>query len=77
MYYNPFGEVKTVTYLSEKEIDLFDIITKKYFAKAQSGKIALKIPAGDACLLVELPAGTKLTKEGRKLKANGTVISFR
>jgi hypothetical protein len=77
MYYNPFGEVKTVTYLSEKEIDLFDIITKKYLAKAQSGKIALKIPAGDACLLVELPAGTKLTKEGRKLKANGTVISFR
>jgi len=77
LFYNPFGIVKTVTYLSEKEIDLYDIISKKYLAKAQSGKIALKIPAIDACLLVELPAGTKLTKEGSKLKANGTVISFR
>jgi hypothetical protein len=77
LYYNPFDEMKTVTYLSEKEIDLFDIISKKYLAKAQSGKIALKIPAGEACVLVELPSGTKLTKEANKLKANGTIISFR
>jgi hypothetical protein len=69
--------MKTVSYLSEKEIDLFDIISKKYLAKAQSGKIALKIPAGEACVLVELPSGTKLTKEANKLKANGTIISFR
>ncbi len=77
LYFNPFGETKTVTYSSDQPVDLFDIISKKYFAKAQQGKISLEIPAGEACLIVELPAGTKLIKDGKKLKANNTVISYR
>jgi len=77
LYYNPFGEMKTVTYSSDKDVDLFDIISKKYLAKAQSGNIAIELPADGACLLVELPSGTRLTKDGKKLKANNTVISFK
>ncbi len=77
LYYNPFGETKTVTYNSEKAVDLFDIISKTYLAKDQSGKIAIKIPAGEAALVVELPAGAKLTADGKKLKVNNTVISYR
>jgi len=77
LYYNPFGETKTVTYNSDHSVDLFDKLSKKYLAKAQQGKIAFEIPAGDACLLVELPAGTKLIKDGKKLKANNSVITYR
>lgn len=77
LYYNPFGEEKTVTYTTGRSVDLFDIVSKSYLAKAQSGKIALKIPAGSAVLIVELPAGTRLTSEGKKLKANDYVISYK
>ncbi len=77
LYFNPFGEEKTVTYITGKTVDLFDIVSKSYLAKSQSGKIALKIPAGSAILIVELPAGTKLSPEGKKLKANGYVISYK
>ena len=77
LYYNPFGEEKTVTYTAATSVDLFDVVSKTYLAKAQSGKIALKIPAGSAVLIVELPAGTRLTSEGKKLKANDYVISYK
>jgi hypothetical protein len=77
LYFNPFGETKTVTYNSDLAIDLFDILSKTYLAKAQSGKIGIKIPAKAAVLVVQLPAGTKLTTEGNKLKVNNYIISYR
>lgn len=77
LYYNPHDQAMTVTYRANQPVDLFDVITKKYFAKAGQGNIALELPAGEACLLVELPAGTKLKKKGLKLKANDFVISYR
>jgi len=77
LYFNPFGETKTVTYHSAKAVDLYDIISKAYLAEAQSGKIALKLPAGAAALIVELPAGSKLVADGKKLKVNDYVISYK
>ena len=77
LYYNPYKNDTTVNYSSEINVDLFDSISKKYLAKAQKGEIALKLSAGEACLIVELPAGTKLKKKGKKLKANNIVVSYR
>jgi hypothetical protein len=77
LYFNPFGETKTVTYNSDLIVDLFDIISKTYLAKAQSGKIAIKIPGETAALIVQLPAGTKLAMDGNKLKVNKYIISYK
>lgn len=77
LYYNPYENDTTVNYSSDINVDLFDCISKKYLAKAQKGEIALKLSAGEACLIVELPAGTKLKKKGKKLKANNIVVSYR
>ena len=77
LYYNPYKNDTTVNYSSDINVDLFDSISKKYLAKAQKGEIALKLSAGEACLIVELPAGTKLKKKGKKLKANNIVVSYR
>jgi hypothetical protein len=77
LYFNPFAETKTVTYNSDLAIDLFDIISRNYLAKAQNGKIAIKIPAGAAALIVQLPAGTKLTVDGNKLKVNNYIVSYK
>jgi len=77
LYYNPYPEAKTVTCSSAVSIDLFDLVSKKYFSKGGSGNISISIPAGEALLLVELPAGTQLKAEGSKVKAGKVVIAYK
>ncbi|MGE5394940.1 MAG: hypothetical protein ACM3P1_09350 [Candidatus Saccharibacteria bacterium] len=76
LYYNPYAETKTINYSSEKQADLFDLLSKKYIGKGQKGAIAVQIPAGGVCLLVELPAGAKIKKDGRKMKVKDMVIAY-
>lgn len=77
LYYNPYDATKTVTYASDSLVDLYDIISKTYVSKNTSGNIAIEIQADEAILVVALPAGTHLRKEGSKLKAGNTVIAFK
>jgi hypothetical protein len=77
LYYNPFSEVKTVAYSSVNNVDLFEIVSKKYLAKGSSGKISISLPAGEAALVVVLPAGTHLKTEGTKVKAGDVVIAYK
>jgi len=77
LYYNPYAEAKTVSYSSDTNIDLFDIVSKKYLAKNSSGKIKIQITAGEAVLVVALPAGTQLKTEGTKVKAGDVVIAYK
>ena len=77
LYYNPYKKDTTVTWSSEFSVDLYDIVSKKYLAKGGKGKVSLKIPAGEAALVVILPSGTKLNSEGSKIKAGNVVISYK
>jgi len=67
---------KPITYSAVGSVDLFDVISKKYLAKGLQGNIMIKIPANEAILLVEMPAGMKIKKEGKKLIANERVITY-
>jgi len=77
LYYNPYEETKTITYLSDNNIDLFDIISKKYLAKGERGNVNISLHAREAALIVVLPTGTLLKKEGSKIMARDVVIAFR
>jgi hypothetical protein len=77
LYYNPYSEEKTVTFSSQNRVDLFDIVSRKYLAKGGSNEIRLKIPAGEAVVVVVLPAGEKLKTNGLKLMAGETVIAYK
>jgi len=77
LYYNPYEETKTVTHFSDSSVDMFDIISKKYLAKAGRGKVSLDVPAGEAVLVVVLPSGTRLKTEGAKIKADDEVIAYK
>jgi len=77
LYYNPYTEVKTVTYSAGGSVDLFDIVSKKYLAKGSSGNISIKLPAGEAALVVVLPAGIRLRAEGSKVKAGNVIIAYK
>jgi len=76
LYYNPFNEAKTITYQAQGTVDLFDIVNKEYVAKNISQSAKVTVPPDQARLIVELPAGTKLTNEKGKLTANHAVITY-
>jgi hypothetical protein len=77
LYYNPYAEAKTVTYSSTGGVDLFDVISKRYLSKGGHGNISISLPAGEAVLVVVLPAGTRLKSEGSKIKVGNVVIAYR
>jgi len=77
LYYNPYTVSKNVTYHPSGAVDVFDIISKKYIAKAILSDMQIVIPADQACLLVELPAGVKIVNKNNKLEANGITISYK
>ena len=61
LYYNPYSETKVVTYqTSEAGRDILDVISGQYLARKVSGQAKIRIPAGEAALVVELPAGKKV-----------------
>lgn len=71
LYYNPHKENKSVKYSTKGIVDLFDIVSKEYVAKNVSSDGVFEMPAGDARIIVELPAGTKLTTDNNKVIADG------
>jgi hypothetical protein len=77
LFFNPYTEAKTFTYHADKKLDLFDIITKQYLFKNADGPAGIEIPAGEAILVVALPAGTQLKSDGLKVKAGDTVIAYK
>ena len=82
LYYNPYMENKTVTYTvsGEGPVDLFDIISRKYFAENASGTAKVTLPADNAAVIVEVPAGTDIVKSGDRLvdkSDNNKIISYR
>lgn len=77
LYYNPYKEDKTVTYVSESSVDLFDIVSEQYLAKEVHGEVSIILKADDAALIIVLPAGTHLKTEGSIIKTDDTVIAYK
>lgn len=80
LFYNPFSEDKTVTYkANDQNVDLFDIVKKEYVAKNIATDSKIELPADDARIIVELPAGTKLKLDntGKLVADNKHVIAYK
>jgi hypothetical protein len=77
LFYNPYGEVRDVTYAAASSTDLYDIVSKTYLTKGATGKVKISLPAREAALVVVLPAGTHLKADGSKIKAGNYVIAYR
>lgn len=71
LYYNPHAEAKKVDFVTDKAVDLFDIISKKYVAKNIATTSQFEIPADKAEIIVVLPAGTNLELVDGKIVADG------
>ena len=77
LYYNPYDIDEHINYQTKQAVDLFDIVSKKYVARGISKDGVFTIPAKEACIIVELPAGTELSLDGKHIWANKQyIISF-
>ena len=78
LYYNPHSNNKSVDYQSSDKVDLFDIVSKKYIARGKEGAFEISLPAFNASVIVELPAGTKLKLvAGRIVTEDNHIISYK
>ena len=78
LYYNPYDIDEHINYQPKQAVDLFDIVSKKYVARGISKDGVFTIPAKEACIIVELPAGTELSLDGKHIWANKQyIISYK
>lgn len=78
LYYNPYDEDKTVEYNSDMKVDLYDIVGKEYVARGLEGSGSIVLPADQSRVIVELPAGVGLHRDGnRVITETNQTLNFR
>lgn len=78
LLYNPYNVSKNIVYTtkSKQRIDLYDAVSQKFIVKNVLLKTNVNMAKSAAMLLVEVPAGSKLTTVKHKYLANGVVIDY-
>lgn len=77
LYYNPHPEPKKVNYQpSGDKVDVFDTVSKRYLAKDIHSATAIELAPHQAVVLTELPAGTRISRKGNQLIANGHILAY-
>lgn len=77
LYYNPYNTDKDVEFINTgSPVDLFNALTGKTIAKNVSYEQKFTIKADETCLIVAIPAGSKIKRLDGKTYANTVVISF-
>jgi len=78
LFYNPYDEVKTVTFDAGAEIvDFYDAVTNTVIMQNVSGQTGIALPADAALLLVLIPAGGTVTYVEEKMLVNGIIADYR
>lgn len=77
LYYNPYEEEKEVVFTGHKEtFDLYDALTQTVVVAGAKAGSTFNIPAKGACLLVVLPAGSKIERNKNQITTRGKVITY-
>ena len=77
LYYNPHPQPQSVTLVVENApSDVYDTVSKRFLARNVQGNTKVTIPADRAIVTVIVPAGGRLTHDGRKLLIDGVVVDY-
>ena len=77
LYYNPYTTSKSVTFNTKgKKLDLYNTVTGKFIARNVSAPVTIKIPPQNSAVIVLVPAGGKISHQGKKLLVNGVVVDY-
>jgi|GEM_PF-1416664 len=78
LYFNPYKIAKTVNIqVGAKPRDLYDAVRDEFVKKKVSGRVAVRLAADSAALLVIAPANGKLTRRCDKTLIDNVVVDFR
>ena len=77
LLYNPYPAAKEVTYRVKgtAPVDLYDAVTNTVVERAVHKETKLLIPADEARVIVEIPAGSEIVRVGLNNYANGIYLS--
>jgi len=78
LYFNPYDEEKEVIFENEspEPVDLFDALTHKVIAKGVGKSGSFLVKAGEAALLVAVPAGASIIQHKNMYWSNGKIIAY-
>jgi len=78
LYYNPYTTGKTISIKIEggKKMDLYNTVTGSYVARNISTTAQIKLLPLNAAVIVCVPAGGKITYEGKKMLVDGIVVDY-
>lgn len=77
LYYNPHQKVVEVSINTGSPVDLYDIVAHKYLGKNLKGVNRIRIGADQAVVIVQLPAGSTITKNKNRYSVNSTVFAYK
>ena len=78
LYYNPATSEQSVSVdVGHAPADLYDLQTHRIVGHAVVGTTELRVPAGKARVIVQLPSGLKRTVAGRVVRYGGVSVDYR
>ncbi|NEU10083.1 hypothetical protein GZH53_17285 [Flavihumibacter sp. R14] len=78
LYYNPYDRSKKVAVpVGNKETDLYDTVSGRFVARNIKGTKKIKLPANGSAILVFVPAGGELSRNGNKMLVGGMVVEYK
>ncbi|HLZ16222.1 MAG TPA: hypothetical protein VKQ08_04250, partial [Cyclobacteriaceae bacterium] len=78
LYYNPYDTLKSVCFLNPQKtkVDLYDALTHDFVAKGVGEEGCFSIPAKNARLIVVLPSGSQISKQGEDRAVGAIVVAY-
>jgi len=78
LYYNPYTQEKTISFFlpAGKRTDLYNTVTGKFIEKNLSASGKIKIPAGQAAVIVCIPSGGRVSYRGSNMLVNGVIVDY-
>lgn len=78
LFYNPYPAAKSfAANFGDKTCDLYDAVSGQILKRGVAGKDTLTLASDSAAVVVVLPAGTPLTRQGTRTLAGDTVVNWR
>ena len=76
--YNPYPEERSFRFaVGPERADLYDAVAHRIAMRNVRGRVDLTLPADSAAVIVVVPAGGKMTREGKRALVDGVVIDWR
>lgn len=62
--------------IRKKGVDLYNTVTGKFIAHNVSGSASIRFGAKEAAVIVCVPSGGKITRQGKKMLVDGVVVDY-